>query len=112
MAERKSKSLLALTAAALSLPGYAPKAQAWADTESDAGYRFSYYKEANIPSSNTNGQGSGDRYQVVSNQFRLIMPRGEQWDYSADFTVETMSGASPMYIVPDADGRPIQVMSG
>src|SRR5205085_1605977 len=111
MAKRESKTLLALSAAALSLPGYAPKAQAWADSESDAGYRFQYYKEADISDAATNGKGSS-RYQVISNQFHLLMPRGEQWDYSADFTFETMSGASPWYIVPGDDAQPIQIMSG
>jgi hypothetical protein len=111
MSQSKSKSLLALTAAALSLPGYAPKADAWADPESDAGYRFTYYKEADIGGAQTNGKDSS-RYQVVTNQFHLLIPKGEQWDFSGDFTFETMSGASPWYVVPGDDGRPIQIMSG
>jgi hypothetical protein len=106
-----SKALLALTTAALALPGYAPKAQAWAEPDSDAGYRFTFYKEGDISAEATNGHAS-ERYQVLSNQFHLLMPRGEQWDYSADVTLETMSGASPWYIVPGADNKPIQVMSG
>jgi len=110
-AKPKSKALLALTTAALSLPGYAPKAQAWADADSDAGYRFTFYKEGDISAEATNGHSS-ERYQVISNQFHLLIPRGEQWDYSADVTLETMSGASPWYIVPGDDGKPIQVMSG
>src|SRR5690348_9044243 len=107
---KKSNALFALTTAALALPGYASKAQAWADTESDAGYRFTFYKEGDISAEATNGHAS-ERYQVISNQFHLLMPRGEQWDYSADVTLETMSGASPWYIVPGADDKPIQVMS-
>lgn len=111
MSKPKNTTLLALTTAALSLPGYTGKAQAWADPESDAGYRFSFYDEASLPGSATNGL-DGERYQVISNQFHLLMPRGEEWDLNADFTVETMSGASPWYIVPGDDGRPIQIMSG
>jgi hypothetical protein len=106
-----SKTLLALTTAALSLPGYAPKAQAWADPESDAGYRFTFYQEGDIGGAETNGNES-ERYQVISNQFHLLMPRGDAWDFSADLTFETMSGASPWFIIPGDDGKPIQVMSG
>ena len=110
-AKPKSKALLALTTAALSLPGYAPKAAAWAEPDSDAGYRFSFYKEGDISAEATNGHAS-ERYQVLSNQFHLLMPRGEEWEYAADVTLETMSGASPWYIVPGDNGKPIQVMSG
>src|SRR5581483_1332575 len=109
--KKPSSSLLALTTAALALPGYAPNAEAWADTESDAGYRFSFYKEGDISAEATNGHSS-ERYQVISNQFHLLMPRGEEWEYAADVTLETMSGASPWYVVPGDSGKPIQVMSG
>lgn len=111
MSKQKNTTLLALTTAALSLPGYSGKAGAWAEPESDAGYRFSFYDEASLPAAATNGN-DGERYQVISNQFHLLMPRGEEWDYSADVIVESMSGASPWYIVPGDDGRPIQIMSG
>ena len=111
MPKPDSKKLFALTAAALCLPGYSGEARAWADTESEASYRFSFYNEASLPASATNGR-DGQRYQVLSNQFHLLRPVGEEFDYSADFAVETMSGASPWYIVPGDTGKPIQIMSG
>lgn len=111
MNKTPSKALLALTAAAAALPGYQGTAQAWAEYESDAAYRFSFYQEDNLPAgATTNGQG--ERYEIATHQFHLLRPLSEEWDYSADVMVETMSGASPWFVVPDADGQPIQVMSG
>ena len=109
--QSRSTALQALTMTALCLPGYAGKAQAWADPETQGTYRFSNYAEAKLPSSATNGQ-DGTRYEVQSHQFHLVQPLGEEFGYSADLAVETMSGASPWYIVPDVNGKPIQVMSG
>jgi hypothetical protein len=108
---KKKSTLAALTASALCLPGYSGTASAWAEQEKQTGYRFSFYDEASLPASATNGL-DGERYQVLSNQFHLLWPRGEEFDYAADVTIETMSGASPWYIVPGEGGRPIQIMSG
>ncbi len=111
MQRKESKKLFALTAAAMSLPGYAPQAQAWSDPESEAGYRFSHYAESDLSSSATNSRNR-ERYTVLSHQFHVRVPEGEDRQYTGDLTVETMSGASPWFIVPAANGQPIQVMSG
>ncbi|MEK6805052.1 MAG: DUF3570 domain-containing protein [Pseudomonadota bacterium] len=111
MSKSESKKLLALTAAAMSLPGYAPQAQAWSDAESETGYRFTHYAESDLSATATN-QRNRERYTVLSHQFHLRVPDGEARQYTGDLTVETMSGASPWFIVPAADGKPIQVMSG
>lgn len=103
--------LLALTTSALCLPAYSGAAHAWADPEVEASYRFSYYDESSLPSKATNGN-DGDRYEVKSHQFHLLAPAGETLDFGVDVAHETMSGASPWYIVPGDDGRPIQIMSG
>lgn len=109
--KKSGTNLLALTTAALCLPGYAGDAAAWADPESTAAYRFSYYSEAGLPAAATNGR-DGSRYQIQTHQFHLLRPWGEEYDWSADVMVEAMSGASPWFIVPGANRQPIQVMSG
>lgn len=110
-APKPSRALLALSAAAAALPGYSGEAQAWAEEQADAGYRYSHYQEASLPASATNG-GAGDRYEVDSHQFHLLHPYGEAWDFSADLMLETMSGASPWYVAPGSGGQAIQVLSG
>lgn len=111
MQKKESKKLLALTAAAMSLPGYAPQAQAWPEPGNETGYRFNYYSESDLPAAATN-QTNRERYTVLSQQFHLRVPDSEEHQYTGDLTVETMSGASPWFIVPGADGKPIQIMSG
>jgi hypothetical protein len=118
-------TLLALTASALAIPGMSPPAQAQEPAPSfgnDAlpplhdntllDYRFSYYREGDIPGSKTTtGQGSR-RYDVDSHQFRAALQLDPRTDVNADVTVETMSGASPWFILPGANGKPLEVMSG
>ena len=48
----------------------------------------------------------------MTHQVRLGAPFLERFDWGLDFTYESMSGATPWYIVPDANGVPLQVMSG
>ncbi len=110
MSQPKS-TLAALTGAALCLPAYAPAVSAWAEPESTATYRFSHYGEDDLPRSATNGQ-NGQRYEVDSHQFQLLQPFNEQYDASADLVFESMSGASPWFVLPDVDGKSVQVMSG
>lgn len=110
---KKSKTLLALTSAALGLPGIAGKAQAdWLD---DVGplqtdYRYSAYREKKLSGSATGGT-DGERYEVDSHQFHVARPFGELYDVDAALTYETMSGASPWFITPGPDGKPVQVLS-
>jgi hypothetical protein len=111
MGTPKTPTWHALAAAAATLPAFAPTAQADVEWQSEAGGRFSYYQEADLPASATNGL-DGQRMQVLSQQFQGLTPLNERWDVAAEATVETLSGASPWFTVPDADGRPIQIMSG
>lgn len=116
-------ALLALTASALAIPGMSAQAQGLADDAMPSmpasrhdstllDYRFSAYREGNIPGSRTaSGQGS-ERYDVDTHQFRIAARLGAHSDLTADATVETMSGASPWFVIPDATGKPVQVMSG
>lgn len=109
-ANKPSKTLLALTASALALPGFGARAQA-SDADSEVQYRHSSYREQSLPAGKT-VNADGRRYEINTHQFRLLRPLSEALDLAVDATHETMSGASPWFVVPDANGRPIQVMSG
>lgn len=107
-------SLSALTTAALALPGIGlspAAAQQSAGSGLQTDYLFSYYRESDIPGSRTiNGQAS-ERYQIRSHSLRAAQAFDER-SLALDIMFETLSGASPWYVQPDADGRPVQVMSG
>ncbi|MBV8063132.1 MAG: DUF3570 domain-containing protein, partial [Nevskia sp.] len=112
-------ALLALTASALAIPGMA-QAQDLANDPMPVAqrdnilldYRFSAYREGHISGDRTSGGQGSERYDVDSHQFRVASRLNARADVSADVTVETMSGASPWFVLPDAKGRPLQVMSG
>lgn len=95
-------SLSALTAAALALPGLA---QAQIETD----YLYSRYEEADLPAGRTAG-ATRERYEIDSHLFRIAAPVGDQ-AFIANLTYETLSGASPWYIMPGAGG-PVVIMSG
>ncbi len=107
-----SKALLALTGSALSLPGISGKAAA-ADpvTETSIDYQYSNYREEDLPSSKHAG-GDVERYEIDTHQLRVVRPWGDSYDVTVDLMYETMSGASPWFIMPGANGEPLQVMSG
>ena len=95
-------SLSALTAAALALPGLA---QAQIETD----YQYSRYEEADLSA----GAAAGavrERYAIDTHQFRIAAPVGDQ-AFIANLTYETLSGASPWYLMPTANG-PVVIMSG
>lgn len=108
----RSPALLALTTSALAAlaPAAAPAQQAQ-PTGPELDYRFSFYSEGDLPASKLAG-GDRARYEILTHQFRLTRPLDDETSLSADLTLETMSGASPMYAQPDANNKPIQVMSG
>ncbi len=101
---KKSKALAALTQAALVLPGLATAAEIQTD------YLFSHYQERDIRGSNLGG-GSAERYEIQSHLFRVVSPYRDN-TVGLNLTYESMSGASPWFIQPGADGKPMQVMSG
>lgn len=111
----KSPALLALTASALAGLGASPRAQAQAGVpvSAQADYQFSYYSESALPADRVTA-GSGERYEVATHQFRVAQPFGDDnaSAVSAGLTYEAMSGASPVYVQPDANGKPVDVMSG
>ena len=97
------RALQALTSAALALPGLAA-------AEVQTEYLFAHYQEADLPAGQGGGVGS-ERYQIDSHRFRVVSPIGEAIG-SMNLTYESLSGASPWFITPGADGKPVQVMSG
>jgi hypothetical protein len=111
----KSKKLMALTAAALSLPGMVPKAaqaQTTMPEKFTASYRFTEYKESDQPGSTTSTGESVSRYDISIHQFSLVAPVSSQISLNLDASSESMSGASPWYVAQGDDGKPVQVMSG
>jgi hypothetical protein len=97
-------SLSALTAAALALPGVAG-----AEVQTD--YLYSRYGEADLPQESSASGRSVERYTIDSHLFRIAAPIGDH-AVVLNTTYESMSGASPWWVQPDATGRPVQVMSG
>lgn len=108
---RSSVALRALTSGALALPGLAGSAHAGSPvTKSSGDYNFSFYSEDSIPSSKV-AQGSSDRYEIELHQIQVKAPLGENSDLQLDIAHETMSGATPFFVVPD--GKKLeQVMTG
>jgi hypothetical protein len=107
-----SRTLLALTASALALPGLTPKAKAdAAPTITTVGYRLSGYREDELE----RGKlliGSAQRYDIDIHQFSLLAPIGENYSLGVNASYESMSGASPWYTLSRSDGTTGVVMSG
>ncbi len=111
--EATSPALRALTTSALALGGIAGHASADApDDRTKASYSYSFYAEDDLSSSSGLPGGETERYEVEMHQLSLKAPWSERIDLGLDVTHETMSGASPWYVVPGAGGEPVQVMSG
>lgn len=105
-------TLTALTSSALALPGLAGTAAADSPLEWFTGeYSFGRYVEDKIPASRFAG-GSRDRYEIDIHQFRVAGPVADRLDLNLDVVHETMTGATPWFVVPDANGKPLQVMTG
>ena len=116
MKTEKSRTLSALTSAALAIPAVAVSINAIADappTMTEVGYRYSQYQEDDIAESNkVKDVGSTKRYDINIHQFRVLTPVGDNYSVDATFDYETMSGASPLGTIQGADGDPLLVMSG
>jgi len=110
---RRPGALAALTTGALALPGLAPRATAEGLTDQiTSEYNFSRYSEAKLPSSKVAPGSERGRYDIDMHQVRLAAPVGERFALGLDVVYETMSGATPWYVIPGDDGDPVQVMTG
>jgi hypothetical protein len=105
LGERKGV-LAALSAGALLLPGLArAQEERWT-----MDYTYSLYSEDDVDSSKVN-VGSTERYDIDTHMLSLKGPITGRLDFGVDLLHETMSGATPWFVEPDANGEPILVMT-
>lgn len=105
--QAKKSPLLVLAAAASSLPGYAQ------EPDAELGYRFTHYVEGDLEAARSISGQAEARYEIQTHQISVSEgPRENRWSLSGDLMIETLSGASPWFVVPNEDGDPVQVMSG
>ena len=110
---RRRDTLAALTAGALALPGLAgPAAAEGLSDRIGADYNFSRYSEGKISASKVAPGSERGRYDIDMHQMRLATPIADRFDLGLDIVHESMSGATPWYVIPGDDGKPVQVMTG
>ncbi len=102
MAVTKPSRILAnLTCAALALPGLNQQAgAARIDEDIHTDVQYGHYAE------------SDDRMQVEIYEASLAAPVGEKFSVNLGLIKDLVSGASPMFNIKGADGKPQQVLSG
>jgi hypothetical protein len=110
----QSSVLRALTTSTLALPGLAGSTLADSAPEGiQAHYNYSHYTEDDISGGKLAPGSTGQRYEIDLHQVHLLTPIGDRWDLSLDIAYETMTGATPWYIEPEAgSNKPLQVMTG
>jgi hypothetical protein len=102
----KKGVLAVLTTSALLLPGLArAQEERWS-----VDYAYSLYSEEDADSSKVNA-GSSERYDIDTHLLSLKGPITGRLDFGVDLVHETMSGATPYFVEPDANGEPVLVMT-
>lgn len=105
-------ALIALTTAALMLQGVSKKVEASdLDPTTTFDYKYSNYSEGELPADKLAPGGSADRYDIDIHQFKFKTPISEDTEITISGVQESMSGASPWFIIP-VNGKAVQVMSG
>lgn len=94
-----SLKLAALTAAALALPGMTPETQALGIDDSRIETGFSRYEE------------SGNRMRIDVYQAALMAPLNDHWSLMANGVKDVVSGASPVAVGLDRNGKRALIMS-
>ena len=109
-----SPALAALYSAAFALPIYNKIATAAGtpDNSPSVNVRISKYDEDRLSNGDFSGIGDRKRYDIEVGQIRVVYPINDTMQLTVDSAYEKMSGASPWFIIPDANGDPVQVMSG
>ncbi|MGH1536713.1 MAG: DUF3570 domain-containing protein [Gammaproteobacteria bacterium] len=109
-----SPALAALTTAAMALPGISPTVKAAvAANEPKLSLQYTRYDEDSIPSGDSDpGAGDRDRYEIDVLQVQFLYPLNDKWQITTGFVYDDMSGSSPWFVRPDANGDPLVVMSG
>jgi hypothetical protein len=110
----QSPILRALTTSTLALPGLS--GNAFADSPPEviqADYNYAHYSEDDISGGKLAPGSTSQRYEIDLHQVHLLVPVGDRWDIGLDVAYETMTGATPWYIEPEAgSNKPLQVMTG
>jgi len=112
---RKRTILASLTSAAMALLGPVANSQAAGPVEKfGVAYAFSDYREDSIKKSKFSGLGERSRYKIDTHQVSLEAPLIDRADIGFDFIYESMSGATPWFVLPALDdtSKPVQAMSG
>ncbi|MCP5334389.1 MAG: DUF3570 domain-containing protein [Oceanospirillaceae bacterium] len=104
----KQKALSALTLSALAIPGLSQAEVVPAKGEFS--FRTTQYQESPAPAQRV-GAGSDERYSIDVQQFHVLQPIAGKYTLSADVTLESMSGASPIQTYDD-NGKSVLLMSG
>lgn len=111
--KKKSSSLLALTAAAIALPGISNEVHASEKADRKViRYQHSNYSENDVSGLITSNEEEAPRYQISVNQFQLVTPVKEDYDLTINYLSEEMSGASPMGTTVGRDNNAKLNMSG
>ena len=104
---RQRGVLAALTTGALLLPGLArAQAERWS-----IDYGYALYSEGDLDSSKLQA-GSPERYDIDTHLISLTGPLTGRFDLGIDVVHESMTGATPWFVEPDAQGEPVVVMTG
>ncbi|MFK7817069.1 MAG: DUF3570 domain-containing protein [Gammaproteobacteria bacterium] len=109
-----SPALAALTTAAMALPGISSTVSAAvAANEPKLSLQLTRYDEDSIPSGDADpNAGDRDRYEIDVLQVQFLYPVNDKFQVTTSFTYDDMSGSSPWFVRPDANGDPLVVMSG
>ena len=109
-----SPALAALTTAAMALPGISPAVKAGvAANQPKLSVAYTRYDEDSIPSGDSDPMaGDRDRYEIDVAQIQFLYPVNDKWQITSGFVYDDMSGSSPWFVRPDANGDPLVVMSG
>lgn len=103
-----SQKLASLLAAAAALSSPVVATAAGGDTQ--VSYRYNDYDEDALGDAPLDG--SAERFHIRTQQLNVAHALNEQDQLRLGLTSELMSGASPWFLFPDSDGRPLQIMSG
>ena len=101
MAKQTLNTVGRLTCIALSLPGLTQEASAGRIEETyNADFQYGHYAESN------------QRMSVDIFEGALSVPIGKSMTASVNLVRDTISGASPMFNLKDANNKPKQILSG
>lgn len=103
-------SQTALAQTALAQPP-APSGSGQTVVDGRASYQYSRYEEDDLKAGRSASGDAVRRYSIDTHHFRLAQPVFGDGEASLDLRHETMSGASPFYVMP-VGGKAVQVMSG